>query len=99
MNYVFSRLALGFFASETLNTEYKPGGYSLVTLDARDFLAGVHHMYSIYPWQVAQAQFNLLDSHDTARALWTMGEDEDALRLCALFQTDHARRALHLLRR
>jgi neopullulanase len=86
MNYVFSRLALGFFASETLNTDYKPGGYTLVTLDARDLAAGVHHMYSIYPWQVAQVQMNLMDSHDTARTLWTVGGDESALRLCTLFQ-------------
>jgi glycosidase len=27
-----------------------------------------------------------MDSHDTARTLWTVGEDESALRLCALFQ-------------
>lgn len=86
MNYVFSRLALGFFGAETLNTEYKPGGYTLVTLDARDFAAGIHHMYSIYPWQVAQVQMNLLDSHDTARTLWTVDGDESALRLATLFQ-------------
>ena len=86
MNYVFSRLALGFFAAGTLQTEYKPGGYTLVTLDARDFAAGIHHMHSIYPWEVAQAQLNLMDSHDTARTLWTVGGDTSALRLCTLFQ-------------
>ena len=86
MNYVFSRLALGFFAADTLNTEYKPGGYSLVTLDARDLAAGVHHMYSIYSWEVAQAQMNLLGSHDTARTLWIVNGDESAVRLCTLFQ-------------
>jgi cyclomaltodextrinase len=86
MNYVFSRLALGFFGAETLLTDYKPGGYTLVTLDGRDLAAGIHHMYSIYSWQVAQAQMNLLDSHDTARTLWTAGEDESALRLATLFQ-------------
>ena len=32
------------------------------------------------------AQLNLLDSHDTARALWLMGEDQSALRLCVLLQ-------------
>jgi neopullulanase len=86
MNYVFSRLALGFFGGENLNTEYKPGGYTLVDLDARDLAAGVHHMYSIYSWEVAQAQLNLMDSHDTARTLWTVNGDESALRLCTLFQ-------------
>ena len=86
MNYVFSRLALGFFAAETLNTDYRPGGYTLVELDARDMAAGINHMFSIYPWEVATAQLNLMDSHDTARTLWTVGEDESALRLCTLFQ-------------
>jgi neopullulanase len=86
MNYVFSRLALGFFGAETLNTEYKPGGYTLVELDGRDMAAGVHHMYGLYSWEVAQAQLNLMDSHDTARTLWTVGGDESALRLCTLFQ-------------
>ena len=42
-------------------------------------------MYSIYSWEVAQAQMNLLDSHDTA-TLWTVGDDEGALRLCTLFR-------------
>jgi neopullulanase len=86
MNYVFSRLALGFFGGETLNTEYKPGGYTLVELDGRDLAAGVHHMYGLYSWEVAQAQLNLMDSHDTARTLWTVGGDVSALRLCTLFQ-------------
>lgn len=86
MNYVFSRLALGFFGGKTLNTEYKPGGYTLVELDGRDMAAGIHHMFSLYSWEVAQSQLNLLDSHDTARTLWTVGGDESALRLCTLFQ-------------
>ena len=86
MNYVFSRLALGFFGGKSLNTEYKPGGYSLVALDGRDLAVGVHHMFSLYSWEVAQSQLNLLDSHDTARTLWTVGGDESALRLCTLFQ-------------
>lgn len=86
MNYVFSRLALGFFAAGSLNIDYKPGGYSLVTLDGRDLSAGVHHMYNIYSWEIAQAQLNLMDSHDTARTLWTVGGDESALRLATLFQ-------------
>ena len=86
MNYVFSRLALGFFGGKSLNTEYKPGGYTLVELDGRDLAVGVHHMFSLYSWEVAQSQLNLLDSHDTARTLWTVGDDESALRLCTLFQ-------------
>ena len=86
MNYVFSRLALGFFGGENLITSYKPGGYTLVDLDGRDLAAGIQHMYGLYSWEVAQAQLNLMDSHDTARTLWTAGGDESALRLCTLLQ-------------
>ena len=40
----------------------------------------------LYAWETVLAQLNLLDSHDTARALWIVGGDEPALRLCVLFQ-------------
>ena len=43
-------------------------------------------MYALYDWEINYAQLNLLDSHDTARALWIMGEDKSALRLCVLLQ-------------
>ncbi|MFN2200603.1 MAG: glycoside hydrolase family 13 protein [Caldilineaceae bacterium] len=86
MNYVFSRAALGFFGSETLRTDHKPGGYELTRLSAADFAATIEHSISIYDLETVLAQLNLLDSHDTARALWILGEDESALRLCVLFQ-------------
>jgi cyclomaltodextrinase / maltogenic alpha-amylase / neopullulanase len=86
MNYVFSRATLGFFGGETLRTDYRPGGYDLEPLNAADFAAIIDHSLSIYEWESALAQLNLLDSHDTARALWMLGEDESALRLCVLFQ-------------
>ena len=86
MNYVFSRAALGFFGSETLRTDYRPGGYGMEPLNAGDFAAIIEHSLSIYEQDSVLAQLNLLDSHDTARALWMLGEDESALRLCALFQ-------------
>jgi neopullulanase len=43
-------------------------------------------MYALYDWDINYAQLNLLDSHDTARALWIMGEDRSALRLAAFLQ-------------
>lgn len=86
MNYVFQRLAYGFFGAETLNTAYKPGGYTVEPIDACTLGAGLHHIYSLYPWQITQVQLNLMDSHDTARTLWTLQGDESALRLVTLFQ-------------
>ncbi len=86
MNYVFSRTAMSFFGAETLVTDYKPGGFELQALRAKEFAAAVEELVSMHDWNVVQVQLNLLDSHDTARTLWTVGGDSSALRLCTLFQ-------------
>lgn len=86
MNYVMSRAALGFFAARTLRTEHKPGGFELHTLRAQDFARAVEKMVGTLDWEVVQVQLNLMDSHDTPRTLWTVGEDKSALTLCTLFQ-------------
>ncbi len=67
MNYGISRAALGLFGRETFDREYRPGGFKLVPLGARAFAHEVQRLMELYPWEVVQAQFNLLDSHDTAR--------------------------------
>lgn len=86
MNYVFSRAALGFFAQNTLKTDYRPGGYELALLDAPAFAAQVEAMLAAHPWGITLTQLNLLDSHDTARVLWMVDGDEAALRLAVLLQ-------------
>jgi cyclomaltodextrinase / maltogenic alpha-amylase / neopullulanase len=86
MNYPFSRAALGFFGARTLKTDYKPGRYELKPSTAQGFADQIDELQALYDWQVNYAQLNLLDSHDTARALWIMGDDQSALRLCVLCQ-------------
>ncbi|CAN5593791.1 glycoside hydrolase family 13 protein [soil metagenome] len=86
MNYIFSRAALGFFGAEHLRIDYKPGGFPLAPLNAHAFGMTIDQMLSLYEWPVTQAQMNLIDSHDTARTLWMVNEDEATLRLCTLFQ-------------
>ncbi len=86
MNYIFSRAALGFFAAETLRMDYHPGGFHLAPLTAQAFAKTVDHMLGLYAWPIIQSQLNLMDSHDTARTLWTVNGDQSALRLCTLFQ-------------
>ena len=41
-------------------------------------------MLGWYDWDINLAQLNLLDSHDTARALWVLSEDAIALKMCVL---------------
>jgi cyclomaltodextrinase len=86
MNYPFSRAILGFFGARTLRKGYKPGNYELLPLAASRLARQIDTLHGLYDWQVNHAQLNLLDSHDTARALWIVGDDQSALRLCVLCQ-------------
>lgn len=86
MNYVFSRAAYGYFGAETLRPNYKPGGYAIEKLDTHGFASAIERMLAQYDWQVVTAQLNLLNSHDTARNLWTLNGDASGVRLCVLLQ-------------
>ena len=84
MNYLFTVPALNFFAAETVRLDYDRENYDLRPFTAPDFAQAMDEMLALYDWQINLAQLNLLDSHDTARALWVMGEDKCALRLALL---------------
>ena len=86
MNYPFSRAVLGFCGARTLVQGYRQGSYPLAPLTAANFARQIDELYTRYDWQVNYAQLNLLDSHDTARALWIVGDEKSALRLCVLCQ-------------
>lgn len=86
MNYPLSRIALGFLAAGTLHPDYKPGGFDVPILTAEHFGQQVEAMTQLHDWEITLAQFNVLDSHDTARIYWAVQGDESALRLLALFQ-------------
>ncbi len=85
MNYGVSRAALGLFGRETFDREYRPGGFKLVPLGARAFAHEVEHLMQMYPWEIVQAQFNLLDSHDTARFIHQAKGDWRTLEQSLLF--------------
>ncbi len=86
MNYVLSRAAYGYFGAETVPRDYRPGGYTIERLDTPAFAAAIEKMLERYDWQVVTAQFNLLNSHDTARNLWALDGDASGVRLCLLLQ-------------
>jgi cyclomaltodextrinase / maltogenic alpha-amylase / neopullulanase len=86
MNDPFSRAVLGYCGAATLRPDYRPGGHALEPLTAEGFARQIDTWLALYPWAVTCAQLNLLDSHDTARALWIVGEDRSALRLGVLCQ-------------
>jgi len=86
MNYIFTGNALKFFGAESLRTDWHHQEMSMQPLDATAFARNINHMMGLYDWQIDLVQLNLLDSHDMPRALHLLGEDKNALRLCALFQ-------------
>jgi neopullulanase len=86
MNYLFTVPTINFFAAKTVRLDYEKDNYDLRPFSASEFAKALDHMLGLYDWQINMAQLNLLDSHDTARALWIMGEDKSALRLAVLLQ-------------
>lgn len=85
MNYIFAWSAMSFFGAKTL-AHYPRQHYHLKPRHAAEFAEVINMMHGLYDWEINYVQLNLFDSHDTARALWVMGEDKDALKLCALYQ-------------
>ena len=78
---------MGFFAHRTLNSDLIQGtGYGQVpALDAAGFADALDEILALHPWEITQAQLNLLDSHDTPRFLTLARRDESAFRLGLLF--------------
>ncbi|SDZ74026.1 Glycosidase [Thalassobacillus cyri] len=72
MNYPFTNGAVEFFAKDTM----KAGEFA-------DTITKVLHMY---PDNVNEVAFNLLDSHDTPRILTLAGEEKARVKLLYLFQ-------------
>ncbi len=86
MNYFFGKACVSFFARNSLSSDFKHPDYTLESIDARGFANQIDHFLSLYDWQVNLAQLNMLDSHDTPRALNLMGEDKASLKLSVLMQ-------------
>jgi neopullulanase len=84
MNYLITSPLLSFFGARTLRPGFQREHLTLDPLDAQGFAKAIDRMYGLYNWEINYAQMNMLDSHDMARALWIMGEDKTALKLCLL---------------
>ncbi|MDP8908219.1 MAG: alpha-amylase family glycosyl hydrolase, partial [Chloroflexota bacterium] len=86
MNYLFAEAALAFCGRDRVRKEFQddrsydpwPG------IDGTTYAAKIDHLLGLYDWNVQLAQLNLLDSHDTARALTLLGDDRRSLELATL---------------
>jgi glycosidase len=86
MNYPFTSAALAFcgrervvkaFSDERAYDPY-PG------IDGLTYARKIDDLLGVYDWNVTQNQLNLLDSHDTARAISVLGDDMRSLELASL---------------
>ncbi len=83
MNYPFTRAAFGFTAARTLEHSEicRSGLQHIAPLDAPAFAREVEGLLTRHRPEVTEVQLNLLGSHDTARALTVVGNDQAALRM------------------
>ncbi|MFC1997695.1 glycoside hydrolase family 13 protein [Chloroflexota bacterium] len=82
MNYLITSPLVSFFGGKTLQKKYSHENLNLRPIDGPTFAEDIETMYDLYDWEINYAQMNMLDSHDMARALWIMGGDTAALKLC-----------------
>lgn len=86
MNYLFTEAALAFAGRDHViedageHRDYSPWP----GIDATTYASRIEHVLALYDWNVNLVQLNLLDSHDTARALTLFGGDRRSLELAML---------------
>lgn len=86
MNYVFTEAVLAFTGRERIVKALQDDrGYNpWPPIDGNQYAAKIDDLLGIYDWNVQLAQMNLLDSHDTARAITIASEDVRTLELATL---------------
>ena len=88
MNYLFTGPTLAFTAKDkvVMPLVKKPAYFPYPALDAVGYGEKIEALLALYPWEIQQAQLNLLSSHDIARALSVVNEDLTSFELAILLQ-------------
>jgi len=86
MNYLFAESAIAFAGGPRVNPQMAAGrSYNpAMNLDGSGYAGRIDWILSLYPWEFQLAQMNLLDSHDTARAITLADGDLDSVHLATL---------------
>lgn len=86
MNYPLTGANIAFAAGERVRMDLVelPSYFPYPALDAKEYAAKVQHLLEIYPWDIQLTQLNLLSSHDVARILSVVREDEASVVLSLL---------------
>ncbi|HEX8026795.1 MAG TPA: glycoside hydrolase family 13 protein [Candidatus Limnocylindrales bacterium] len=89
MNYPLAEAILGYVAGESLNEPLVRSHHEyarIERLDGAGFAARASELAAAYDPAVSAVQLNLLDSHDTPRALSILGNDRRAMELAVALQ-------------
>lgn len=86
MNYPLTAANMAFTAAERVRMDLveTPSYFPYPALDAIGYGDRVQHLLSLYPWDIQLTQLNLLSSHDVARILSVVQEDEASVVLALL---------------
>lgn len=87
MNYPLAAAVIAFTAGNRVSPKLVDGrSYEPYPgIDASEFGRRIRRLIGLYDWEIIQAQFNLLDSHDTARLISLARGDKATIRLATLF--------------
>lgn len=86
MNYLFTGPTIAFCGGDRVIKEYvEHKSYDpYPALDAAGYQTKIQELLKLYPWEIQLTQLNLLDSHDTARMLTIISEDQVSVELATL---------------
>lgn len=88
MNYLFTGPALAFTAKNrvVMSLVEKPSYFPYPALDAQGYAEKIEDLLALYSWEIQLTQLNLLSSHDIARALTVVSDDQSSFELAVLLQ-------------
>jgi glycosidase len=86
MNYLFTEATIAFVAGDRVKMEYvdRSAYKPYPALSAEGYGEKITEILALYPWEIQLTQYNLLDSHDTARLITIAGEDKASVELATL---------------
>jgi cyclomaltodextrinase len=86
MNYLFTGPTIAFTAGDRVQRDLveAPSYYPYPALSAAEYADKIQDLLNLYDWEIQLTQLNLLDSHDTARVLSVVGDDQKSVELATL---------------
>jgi cyclomaltodextrinase len=85
MNYMFAVPTIAFTAGDRFIPECAQQHYHPTpALSAQEYGSKIKDLLSLYSWEIQLTQLNLLNSHDTARLLTSVGGDKASVELATL---------------